>query len=177
MVGGTDTTENSQEPVPIDEEDGMTTARDVMTAGADCIRTDQTAGQAARVMALNKVGALPICGADDRIKGVVTDRDITVKVVAEGRDAWNFPAGDLNQDEAVTIGADDDVDEIVATMTTHGVKRLPVIDGDRLVGMVALADLTAALRDDQLSGLVTALRPTRRTEAAHRDDPVVSADG
>ncbi|PSL05917.1 CBS domain protein [Haloactinopolyspora alba] len=135
----------------------MTVARDVMTVGAECVQTDQTAGEAARMMATQGVGALPICGKDRRIKGVVTDRDIVIKVVAQGRDAWNFPAGDLNQDEAVTAGADDSVDEVVTTMTEHGVKRLPVIDDDRLVGIIALSDLAHTLHSDQLTGLVTAL--------------------
>lgn len=135
----------------------MATVREVMTAKPDCVTTDQSAGEAARMMASLGVGSVPICGKDKRLKGVVTDRDIAIKVVAKGRDAWNFPAGDLNQDEAVTVGADDSVDEAVATMTEHGVKRLPVIDGDRLVGIVALSDLAHSLRDEQLGGLVTAL--------------------
>jgi CBS domain-containing protein len=103
------------------------------------------------------VGALPICGPDNKIKGVVTDRDLIVKVVAQGRDLAGFPAGDLNQDEAVTIGADDPVDEVLATMTHHKVRRLPVIDGDTLVGMVSLADVARALPNPEVGELVEAL--------------------
>jgi CBS domain-containing protein len=103
------------------------------------------------------VGALPICGPDDKIKGVVTDRDIVVKVLGKNRDPGSFPAGDLNQAEAVTIGADDDAEEILATMARHQVRRLPVIDGDRLVGMVAVADVARSLPNAKTGQLVEAL--------------------
>ncbi|WP_433873792.1 CBS domain-containing protein [Saccharopolyspora sp. CA-218241] len=135
----------------------MNTAREIMTGDPRCIRTDQTAADAARLMADQGVGALPLCGPDDKIKGVVTDRDLVVKVVAQGRDAGTFPAGDLNQAEAVTIGADDPLEEVMTTMSRHGVKRLPVIDGSRLVGMIALSDVARSLPGSRTGELVDAL--------------------
>ncbi|WP_314174830.1 CBS domain-containing protein [Streptomyces winkii] len=135
----------------------MTTARDVMSPGAECVQTDQTAADAARIMTEAGVGALPICGPDDKIKGVITDRDIVVKVLGKGRDPGTFPAGSLNQEEAVTIGADDDAEEILATMTRHKVRRLPVIDGHRLVGMVSVADVARSLPNSDTGELVEAL--------------------
>jgi CBS domain-containing protein len=135
----------------------MTTAREVMSSGAECVRTDQSAADAARLMAELKVGALPICGPDNKIKGVVTDRDLVIKVIAPGRDPGKFPAGDLNQGEAVTIGADDDTEEVLATMTRHKVRRLPVIDSDRLIGMVAVADVARSLPHATTGSLVEAL--------------------
>lgn len=135
----------------------MATAREIMSAGAECVRTDQTAADAARMMADLGVGALPICGPDDKIKGVVTDRDLVLKVMAKSRDPGTFPAGDLNQAEAITIGADDPVAEVLATMTRHQVRRLPVIDQQRLVGMVALADIARALPNPEVGDLVEAL--------------------
>lgn len=135
----------------------MTTARDIMTPGSTCVSTKDSAADAARLMGDLGVGALPICGPDDKIKGVVTDRDLIVKVVAQGRDLDAFPAGDLNQSEAVTIGADDEADEVLATMTHHKVRRLPVIDGDRLVGMVSLADVARSLPNPDVGELVEAL--------------------
>ncbi len=135
----------------------MTTAREIMHSGATCVRTDGTAADASRLMAQHQVGALPICGPDDRIKGVVTDRDLVVKVLAQGRDAGTFPAGDLNQQETITIGADDPVEEIWNTMTAHQVRRLPVIDAGRLVGMVSLADVARALPHAETARLVEAL--------------------
>jgi CBS domain-containing protein len=119
----------------------MTTAREIMTENAECVREDQTVLEAAQKLTELGVGALPICGSDDRLKGMVTDRDIVVKVLGAGKDAGSTRAGDLAQGEAVTIGADDDTTEILHTMTSHKVRRLPVIDGHRLVGVVALADV------------------------------------
>ncbi|GGO45874.1 signal transduction protein [Streptomyces daqingensis] len=135
----------------------MTTARDVMSPGAEYVKTDQTAADAARIMTRTGLGALPICGKDDKLKGVVTDRDIVVKVLGQGRDPGAFPAGDLNQREAVTIGADDTTDEVLATMSRHKVRRLPVIDGNRLVGMVAVADVARTLPNATTGELVEAL--------------------
>lgn len=135
----------------------MTTAREIMSAGAECVRTDQTAADAARMMTDLGVGALPICGKDEKIKGVLTDRDLVVKVLGPGRDAGTFPAGDLNQAEAVTIGAEDTAEDVLATMTRHKVRRLPVIDQQRLVGMISMADVARVLSQPKAGDLVEAL--------------------
>lgn len=135
----------------------MTTAREIMTGGAECVQTDQTVADAARLMTEQRTGAVPICGPDNKLKGVITDRDITVKVVGQGRDAGTFAAGSLNQEEAITVGADDSADEVLATMSRHQVRRLPVIDGDRLVGMVAIADVARSVPHAATGQLVDAL--------------------
>lgn len=135
----------------------MTKARDIMTPGATCIGENDTLGEAARRMADLEVGSLPICGEDDRLKGVVTDRDIVVRVVAEGRDPNEVKAGELGQGKPVTIGADDDAGEILAAMGRYQVRRLPVIDGHRLVGIVALADVARALPDRPVGDVLEAL--------------------
>jgi CBS domain-containing protein len=88
---------------------------------------------------------------------MLTDRDIVVKVLGAGQDPATTTAGELAQGEAVTIGADDDADEILRTMTGHKVRRLPVIDGHRLVGVVAQADVARALSDPKVGDLVQAL--------------------
>jgi CBS domain-containing protein len=135
----------------------MTKARDIMTGGAECIGAQETVLDAARKMADLRVGALPICGTDNKLKGMLTDRDIVVKVLGAGKDPGTCPAGDLAQGEVVTIGADDDVEEILRTMTEHKVRRLPVIDGHDLVGMVAQADVARSLPDPEVGDLVEAL--------------------
>ena len=135
----------------------MTRARDIMTSNPQCVRADETVETAARRMADLDVGALPICGTDDRLKGMITDRDIAVRVVAQGRNPATVTAGELAQGEAVTIGADDPIDEALATMTQHQVRRLPVIDGHRLVGIIAQADVARALPDPPVGALVEAL--------------------
>ncbi|MCP3768770.1 MULTISPECIES: CBS domain-containing protein [Streptomyces] len=135
----------------------MTKARDIMTGGAECVGAEETVLDAARKMKDLGVGALPICGTDNRLKGVLTDRDIVVKVLGAGKDPATCRAGELAQGEAVTIGADDDVEEILRTMTEHKVRRLPVIDGHDLVGMVAQADVARSLPDPKVGDLVQAL--------------------
>ncbi|MBN6038350.1 CBS domain-containing protein [Amycolatopsis sp. 195334CR] len=135
----------------------MTTARDIMTADATCVRSSDTALDAAKKMAELGVGAMPICGEDNKLKGMLTDRDIVVKVLAEGKDVRALSAGELAQGEAVTIGADDSADEILRTMTEHRVRRLPVIDGHTLVGVVSQADVARALPNPSTGELVEAL--------------------
>jgi CBS domain-containing protein len=135
----------------------MATAREIMSADAECVGESESVLAAAKKMTELGVGALPICGNDDRLKGMLTDRDIVVKVLGADRDPGTTTAGELSQGEAVTIGADDDAQEILRTMTAHKVRRLPVIDGHRLVGVVAQADVARALPDPQVGDLVQAL--------------------
>ncbi|MFF8830895.1 CBS domain-containing protein [Streptomyces sp. NPDC015131] len=135
----------------------MTTARQIMTEGTECIGAEETVLEAAKKMTRLGVGALPICGTDNKLKGMLTDRDIVVKVLGAGKDPAACKAGELAQGEAVTIGADDDADEILRTMTEHQVRRLPVIDGHDLVGMVAQADVARALPDPKVGDLLQAL--------------------
>ncbi|MFB8272897.1 CBS domain-containing protein [Streptomyces sp. NPDC055955] len=135
----------------------MATAREIMTADAECVGEHESVLAAARKMTGLGVGALPICGSDERLKGVLTDRDIVVKVLGEGKDPAKTEAGELAQGEAVTIGADDDAAEILRTMTAHKVRRLPVIDGHVLIGMVAQADVARALPDLEVGQLLEAL--------------------
>jgi len=135
----------------------MTTARDIMTANATCVSASETVLDAAKKMAAESVGAVPICGEDGKLKGMLTDRDIVVKVLAEGKDPRALHASELAQGEAVTIGADDDAEEIMRTMANHKVRRLPVIDGHKLVGIVAQADVARALPNPDSGELVEAL--------------------
>jgi CBS domain-containing protein len=128
-----------------------------MSPDCTCIGEHETLVEAARKMADLGVGSLPICGDDNRLKGMVTDRDIVVKVLAKGKNPAEVKAGELAQGEAVTIGADDDAREILRTMGSHQVRRLPVIDGQRLVGIVAVADVARALPDQPVGDLIDAI--------------------
>lgn len=136
----------------------MTKVRDIMTGGAECAQADDTLVEAARKMRDLDVGALPICGEDNRLKGMITDRDITVRAVAEEVDPTQTTVGSLCPPvEAVTIGADDSLDEALRTMTEAGVRRLPVIDGHDLVGMLSQADIARNCSDDDTAALVEAI--------------------
>ena len=132
----------------------MKKARDIMTGGAECIGENETLADAARKMRDLDVGSLPICGDDNRLKGMVTDRDIVIKVVAQGQDPQEVIVGTVAGGEVVTIGADDSLDEARRTMEEHQVRRLPVIDGHRLVGMISQGDLAKALPDEETGQLV-----------------------
>lgn len=123
----------------------MTVARDLMTPDPTCVKEDQTLVDAARMMRDLDVGALPICGNDDRLKGMLTDRDIVVKCIAEGGDPRSATAGSLAEGKPVTIGADDDIREALEVMQEYQVRRLPVIDGHQLVGIIAQADVAREL--------------------------------
>jgi CBS domain-containing protein len=129
----------------------MTTVRELMTPGAECVGENETLVDAARKMRDLDVGALPICGEDNRLKGLLTDRDIVVHCIADGGDPATALAGQFGQGKPVTIGADDSVEEALSTMTEHQVRRLPVIDGHDLVGMLAQADI-ARKRSERETG-------------------------
>ncbi len=135
----------------------MTTARDVMSGGAECAGVNDTVTEAARKMKELGVGALPICGDDNRLKGMITDRDIVLNCVAEGMDTTDVTVSEYAGDEVVTIGADDSIEEALATMSKAGVRRLPVIDGHDLVGMISQADIAKNLPEDQVGSLVEAI--------------------
>jgi CBS domain-containing protein len=129
-------------------------ARDIMTGSAECVGENDSVLDAASKLAKLDVGAMPICGEDNRLKGMLTDRDIVVKVLAEGRDPSSTRVSELAQGKPVTIGADDSVAEILETMASHKVRRLPVIDGHDLVGIVSQADIAANLGDEDTGRLV-----------------------
>jgi CBS domain-containing protein len=135
----------------------MKTAREIMSSGIECAGVGETLVDAARKMRDLDVGALPICGEDNKLKGMLTDRDIVTKVVAEGSDPSTVKVEQLAEGKPVTIGADDSVEEALRTMSSHGVRRLPVIDGHDLVGMVSQADIARNLPDDKIGDLVEAI--------------------
>ena len=135
----------------------MTTARDIMSSDPQCIGENDTLTAAAQLMADLDVGALPICGEDGRLKGMVTDRDIVVKCVARGGDPRSTTAGSLGEGKPVTIGADDDVRDALTTMERHQVRRLPVIDDHRLVGIISQADIALSLSATETGETVEAI--------------------
>ncbi len=120
-------------------------ARDIMTRDATCVAATDTLEEAARRLRDAGVGAMPICGEDDRLAGMLTDRDIVVRAIARGKDVARTVVGELAQGAPVTIGADDSIRRTLRTMERAKVRRLPVIDGHRLVGIVSQADVARNL--------------------------------
>lgn len=135
------------------------TARDIMSTDCTVIRENDTVLDAAKLLARHGVGALPICGEDDRLKGMLTDRDIVTKVLAAGNDPAQVRAGELGQGDGqtATIGADDSLEEVLRTMADHQVRRLPVIDGKKLVGIIAQADVARNYDETRVGELIEAI--------------------
>jgi CBS domain-containing protein len=134
-------------------------ARDIMSTDCTCIGENDSVLDAAKKLKELDVGAMPICGEDNRLKGMLTDRDIVVKVLAEGRDPASTKAGELGvgDGKTVTIGADDSIEEALRTMAQHKVRRLPVIDGHDLVGIIAQADIARNYDENKVGDLVEAI--------------------
>ncbi len=142
----------------------MTTARDIMHSGAQCVGESQTLLDAARMMRDQNVGSLPICGEDDRLKGVITDRDIVVGCLAEGGDPSQVTARQF-AGHIHAVAADDDISTVLEKMQAHKIRRLPVIDNGRLVGMISEHDLAVAharkrLSDQELASFVDQIYAT-----------------
>jgi CBS domain-containing protein len=100
------------------------------------------------------VGSLPICGDDDRLKGMLTDRDIVVRCLAEDGDPSTTKVEGFAHDKPVTIGADDSLEDAVRTMVEHNIRRLPVIDGHDLVGILSQGDIATEANDELTARLV-----------------------
>lgn len=123
----------------------MTLTRDIMTSAPRCIGENDALSIAASVMSELDVGALPICGEDRKLKGMLTDRDIVVKAVAYGLDPEVTPARTLAAGVPVTVEADDDIQVALERMRENQIRRLPVLEDHKLVGIVSQADVALAL--------------------------------
>jgi CBS domain-containing protein len=126
--------------------------RDVMTRGVEVVNPDATAAEAARKMRDLNVGSLPVCDGQ-RLLGMVTDRDLSVRAMAEGKDPNSTPVRQVMSPEITWVFEDEPAEMAARTMRTNQIRRLPVLDRtDKLVGIVALGDLATEVRDDALSG-------------------------
>lgn len=135
----------------------VTTAREIMTKGSEYLKDDATVLDAAKKFAERSIGAIPVCDSSGHLRGLISDRDVVVEVIAAGKDPKSTRVMDLVHGEAVTIGADDSIEEAIRTMEHHKVRRLPVIDGTQLVGMVSQADIARACPPDKVGELVAAI--------------------
>ena len=135
----------------------MTTAQDVMHAGAKCIGEHESLQRAAQLMRELDVGALPICGDDDRLHGIITDRDIVIRCVAEGADPAATTAGELAKGTPVTVNSGTDISAVLQAMEENQIKRLPVIEDRRLVGIISHADISRHLPQQAVGEVVEAL--------------------
>ncbi|MGW5361924.1 CBS domain-containing protein [Actinopolymorpha pittospori] len=125
-----------------------------MHAGVTCIGEEETLQAAARMMRELNIGALPICGTDDRLTGMVTDRDIVVKCVAIGGEPAAVTTGELAQGTIYTVDVNADADEVLQTMENRCIHRVPVLDHQRVVGIISEADLARHVSVSQVGQFV-----------------------
>ena len=134
------------------------TVREAMHEGCECINESETIIQAAKLMEQLDIGVLPICGSDDRLKGMLTDRDIVVKVLAHDMDPTTTPVSEFAQGTPVWVNADASIDEALELMRENAVKRLPVIDEDKqLCGIVTEADIATTVSKTKTGQVVEAI--------------------
>ncbi|NKQ54310.1 CBS domain-containing protein [Amycolatopsis sp. K13G38] len=135
----------------------MALARDIMHTGATCIAEHDTLYAAAQRMRELGVGALPICGDDDRLHGIITDRDIVIKCIAADGDPHTMTAGQLAQGVPYLVHTDAPIEDVLDVMERHQVRRVPVLEGHRLVGMISEADLARHLPENTVGRFVEAI--------------------
>lgn len=123
-----------------------TKVRDAMTPGVRSVAPTDSLTDAAAGMRDEDVGSLPVVEGD-RVVGIITDRDIVVRAVAEGADSRTGKVGDVSSGDPVTVGPDEDLDDALELMAHHRVRRLPVVEDGRLVGVVAQADVALAAKE------------------------------
>jgi CBS domain-containing protein len=136
----------------------MTKVKDVMTADPVTVTGDTSIAEASRVMRDRDIGVLIVL-EDEDVAGVVTDRDIVVRGIAEHRMPDDTPVSEVTSKEIITITPEDDVDRVVQTMREHALRRMPVVEGGRPVGIVSLGDLAVDRDPDSVLGHISAAEP------------------
>ena len=131
----------------------MKKARDIMTANPQVVTPTDSVSRAAEIMRDSDVGVVPVVEDQSsmRLAGLVTDRDIAVRVVAEGRNG-ETTARDIMSSGLATVGPDEDLGRVLDLMKSEQVRRIPVVEGDRLVGIIAQADVATDLGNDRKTG-------------------------
>ena len=138
--------------------------KSLMTSKVECIRPEATLEQAARRMRDLDVGPLPVCGNEDRLVGIVTDRDITIRAVAQGMDPKTMLVREVMTPSILYCFEDQDVEEAARLMKEHQIRRLVVLNRQKkLVGIISLGDLAVETGDDLMAGeLVEAISQPAR---------------
>ena len=132
----------------------------MMTPGVRTVSPSQSLAEAAAVMKGEDVGSVPVV-EDDRLAGIVTDRDIVIRAVAERRDPQTVKVDEVASRQLVTVEPEQDLDEALALMARHQVRRLPVVEAGRLVGMLAQADVALEAKEKKVGETIEEIsKPT-----------------
>jgi CBS domain-containing protein len=136
------------------------TAQDIMTESLEVVHPTDTLQAAAERLARSGIGALPICESDNRIRGILTDRDIVVSGIAAGKDPRKTTVGEIATTQLVTVEPNTPVGRVAELMATYQVRRVPVVEGDELVGIVSQADIARAVPVAQSGRLLNEISST-----------------
>jgi len=149
----------------------MTTVAEVMTRGVRTLKPDDTVVQAARCMDELNVGVIPVCDGD-KLVGMVTDRDIVVRGVANEHELRSMKLADVMSAHVRCAREDDDVDQVLSEMAEAQIRRMPVVDASRkLVGIITLGDIAAKNPEDEVD-VATSLGDISSPAEPDRDDKV-----
>ena len=135
----------------------MTTARDLMTSPAEYLNATDTLDVAAQALKTSNVGSMPVRAEDGSLCGVVTDRDIVVRGLAEGKDPNSTRVDEVCSGTVVSVSPDDDVTQVARMLSENQLRRLPVLDGDDLVGIISQADIARRLSNEKTGDIVQAI--------------------
>ncbi|PZU43813.1 MAG: CBS domain-containing protein [Arsenicicoccus sp.] len=132
----------------------MTTAREIMTPQAYTVSDSASLVEAATLMRDHGVGALPVVSSDGALTGIITDRDIVVSGVAASHDVGAVAVGTVTQGIVSTVSPDEDVDRVVGVMGDQQIKRLVVVEGHEILGMISESDLARTVEEDKIVDFV-----------------------
>jgi len=127
---------------------------EVMSTRIVSVMPGDTVAKAAALMSEHNVGAVPV-RQESAIRGVLTDRDIVIRCIAQNRDPKSVRVSDIMSGNTCTVSSNDDIQMVIDKMSVEQVRRLPVVDNGRLTGIVSLADLARAGHDVEISQALT----------------------
>ena len=144
-------------------------AREIMTVSPACCRSDTTLDQVARLMVQHDCGEIPVIDESDKVIGVVTDRDIVCRVVAEGKNPAAHTAESCMTQPVVSVSEDSPLDQVVSIMEGYRIRRVPVVDSKgACAGIIAQADIARYSATGTVAELVRAVSETRTPNGRRR---------
>ena len=135
--------------------------KDIMSKEVASLKSDDSIEQAAKLMKQHDVGSIPVCSSEQQVVGIVTDRDITLRCVAEGQDTKQQKVKEIMSSNPVVGSPEMNVDDAVKIMSQKQIRRLPIVENNNLVGIVALGDISveSSLQDDAEQALSSISEP------------------
>jgi CBS domain-containing protein len=141
--------------------------KDLMTPKPAVCRPEDTASQAATLMKQQDCGAIPVVGDGGKLVGIITDRDIVLRVVAAGKDPRSTPVSEVMTADPVTLAPDSNADEAEKLMADRQVRRLPIVEGGRLVGIVVTAQLARRVDAREVGETIKGISETKSGRGSH----------